>query len=97
MRISLNSIMVKNKNILFRKEGDKIVLLDELTGTPYFLEGTGAFIWNKINGKNSIKDILFLLRKKYSGNEQEMKKDLIEFITVLKNNNLITLRANDTG
>ena len=90
--MNLKIIPCRNKAILFRHEKDKTVLLDELSGSPYYLESTGSYIWNIIDGKKNLKDILNELTKKFDSDKKVIKTDLIEFITELLENQIITVK-----
>ena len=90
--MNLKLIPYRNKGILFRREKDKTVLLDELSGSPYYLENTGSYIWNIIDGKRNLKDILNELTQRFDSDEKVIKTDLIEFITELLENQIITVK-----
>ncbi|MCK4667510.1 PqqD family protein [Candidatus Dependentiae bacterium] len=90
--MNLKIIPCRNKAILFRREKDKTVLLDELSGSPYYLESTGSYIWNIIDGKKNLKDILNELIEKFDSDKKVIKTDLIEFITELLENQIITVK-----
>lgn len=91
MKIKQNSIPQKNKDILFRKEKDKVIMLNEKSGEPYYLQNSGSFIWEKINGERTVNEILAILIQHYSGDEKEIKHDLLVFLEELHENNLIII------
>ena len=90
--MNLKIIPFKNKSILYRREKDKTVLLNEISGSPYYLESTGSYIWNIIDGKKSLEDILDELIHNFDSDEKVIKTDLIEFITELLDNQIITVK-----
>ncbi len=90
--MNLKLIPYRNKSILFRRDKEKTVLLDELSGSPYYLENTGSYIWNIIDGKKNLKDILNELTQRFDSDEKVMKTDLIEFITELLENQIIMVK-----
>ena len=46
----------------------------------YTLNETGAFIWEQIDGKRSVEDIITLLTEEYDINKQKAESDVFNFI-----------------
>ncbi|HDS08630.1 MAG TPA: PqqD family protein [Firmicutes bacterium] len=90
-RIKLTFIPVKNKEILFRKEKDKIIMLNENSGDPFYLENTGAFIWEKIDGERNINEIFGCIINSFEGDPKLIKAELFSFLQELEENRLIFL------
>jgi hypothetical protein len=88
----LNSIPVKDKQILFRREDDKTILLDNRTGQPFILNETGASIWGKINGKDDVTKIINKLKEEFEGSNKIIQDDIINLIKKLSKNNIIYLK-----
>ncbi|MCM8784129.1 MAG: PqqD family protein [Candidatus Omnitrophica bacterium] len=78
-------IFKKNKNKLaWRKIEDTLVLLYIPTNEIYELNRTGAYIWDKIDGKKNIKEIIVEMCTKFNINyTQNLKRDIIKFIEKL--------------
>ncbi|RLG01443.1 hypothetical protein DRN58_01790 [Thermococci archaeon] len=64
---------------------------NELEGEVIKLNKTGTAIWELCNGVNTIQDIIKILSKSYKISEKELKEDLISFLEMCKNVNLIDL------
>jgi len=64
---------------------DKLADMEQLI----VLDGTGAFIWEKIDGRATIKEICDALMADYEVDEQQAKNDVSEFIAQLKEADLI--------
>ena len=53
------------------------------------LNDTGAFLWKAIDMDVSIEDLPELLTKEYEVSIEDAKKDVFEFVDILKENNII--------
>jgi len=92
----LDKIPQKNTELAWRVIDSEAVIipLDEQTSDSEkinFLNETGTRIWELIDGKNSIKDIVVRIVKEYEIDEEEGKKEVINFIKKLERKNLVKL------
>ncbi|MCD6080429.1 MAG: PqqD family protein [Candidatus Omnitrophica bacterium] len=92
----LDKIPQKNTELAWRVIDNETVIipLDEQTSDSEkinFLNETGTRIWELIDGKNSIKDIVVMIVKEYEIDEEEGKKEVINFIKKLERKNLVKL------
>lgn len=46
----------------------------------YTLNETGAFIWEQIDGKKSVEDIITMLTEEYDIDKQKAESDVFTFI-----------------
>lgn len=46
----------------------------------YTLNETGAFIWEQIDGKRSVEEIISMLTSEYNIDSESGEKDVFEFI-----------------
>lgn len=91
----LANIYKVRDNIVLRKIADEHVLMpimDSLAEEPklYGLNKLGHFIWNKIDGKTSLEQILNAILDRFATEREPAEKDLCVFIERLLHNNLIT-------
>lgn len=89
--MDLNLKPVRNPDMLYRTENNKTFLLNEKTGKPYYLEEIGTEIWNLLDGRTTISELISKLRQDYSESDSKLKSDLIDFINDLESNHLISL------
>ncbi|MFH1663974.1 MAG: PqqD family protein [archaeon] len=76
--------MIKKENKIEWKEVDgEAILFDEKKNEFFVLNETGTFIWKKINGKNTEKEISSMLAKKYNKPEEKILADTKELIKKL--------------
>lgn len=89
-----NSIVRCKENIIFRKIEDECVLLPVSSSAEeakyiFNLNEIGGSIWEKIDGKKTVKDILRELYNKYEGDRETIKREAAEFLLDLKESGLI--------
>jgi hypothetical protein len=73
-----------NPDLVFIEEGDGSVLFDPRTGEMKELNRTGAFIYQKLDGRHRRQEILDLLLKAYTGADRdEVSRDLDSFLQEL--------------
>ena len=84
-KFSNETVLTKRTNVVVQKIGKETVLvpirhnvanMDSL----YNLNETGTFIWDKIDGKNTIRNILNALLIEFDVDENSAQRDLYEFI-----------------
>jgi methyltransferase-like protein len=81
----LKSILSQSTSIVTRKTGNEYVLVPITNNiadmnSVYTLNETGAFIWEQIDGKRSVEDIITLLTEEYDINKQKAESDVFNFI-----------------
>ena len=85
---NLNNTYQKDSNIVYRKIADEYILVPIRQQVAdlnciYTLNEIGAFIWELIDGKSNIKQILKNITAAYDVEEEAAKDDLISFISQL--------------
>lgn len=53
----------------------------------------GTMVWELCDGKNTVEDIKNAIMKRSKGDEKDIERRLIKFITKLSSNDLITIEA----
>lgn len=81
----LKSIISQSASIVTRKTGNEYVLVPITNNiadmnSVYTLNETGAFIWEKIDGKRSVEDIISALSDEYDIDQQTAESDVFSFI-----------------
>ena len=79
----------KNENFVYRRIGDETILVpikDNVgdMGSIYNLNEVGAFVWEHLDGKQSLSDIKDMIFEEYNVSPDVAKKDLWDFIAQLK-------------
>ena len=81
----LKSILSHSPSVVTRKTGNEYVLVPVTNNiadmnSVYTLNETGAFIWEQINGKRNIEEIISLLTEEYDIDNKKAEEDLFSFI-----------------
>ncbi|MBT3209661.1 MAG: PqqD family protein [Bacteroidetes bacterium] len=86
---SLNIIYKHSNKIISRKEGNEYILVPinrnvgDMTNV-FTLKEVAAFIWENIDGKNCLQEILNLLCQEYEIDTATAKLDLENFVKKLE-------------
>ena len=86
----LKSILSHSKSIVTRKTGNEYILVpitDNIAdmNSVYTLNETGAFIWDKIDGKRNLEEIIAALTEEYDIDTLNAEKDVFSFIDNMSN------------
>ena len=81
----LKSILSHSPSVVTRKTGNEYVLVPIANNiadmnSVYTLNETGAFIWEHINGKRNVEEIIIALISEYEIDEASAKEDVFSFI-----------------
>lgn len=93
--IDTKSILSHSPSVVTRKTGNEYVLVpvtDNIADmdSVYTLNETGAFIWDVIDGKKSIEEIIELVTDEYEIDKTSAGNDVNEFIEKMKGFLIIT-------
>jgi hypothetical protein len=85
----LNSVLSHSPSVVTRKTGNEYVLVPVANNiadmdSVYTLNESGAFIWEQIDGKKNIGEIIELLIHEYEIDNETASKDLFEFAANMK-------------
>jgi hypothetical protein len=88
--MNLKSIPFHSPDIVTRKTGNEYVLVPIANNiadmnSVYTLNETGAFIWDHIDGKRNIEEIIMALTEEYDINQQSATEDVISVINNMSN------------
>ena len=93
--INLKSVPVRTESIVTRKTGNEYVLIPVTNNiadmnSVYTLNETGAFIWELIDGKKNIEELINAVVTKYDADFSIATKDVFSFINNMKKYLIIT-------
>jgi hypothetical protein len=85
---SLKSIPARSASIVTRKTGNEYVLVPITNNiadmnSVYTLNETGAFIWEQIDGKRNVEEIINELTIEYDIDKQNAESDVFTFIEAM--------------
>ena len=87
--IELNSVITRTPSIVTRKTGDEYVLVpvtDNIADmdSVFTLNETAAFIWEHIDGKKNIGEIIGALTEEYDVGFEQAAEDLFSLVRDLE-------------
>mgnify|MGYP001565005664 CR=1 FL=1 len=96
MRVDRNNILKRSDNVIFRKIEGEYVLVpttksSEDTEFIFNLNEVGGDVWEKIDGRKTLNDIIAELISEYDGNSENIEKQVIEFINGIKEARLVEI------
>ncbi len=92
--ITLDSIIVKNTEILNTQLDDEYVLMSIEKSNYYGIDSIGSRIWQLLENEISVKEICEKLTSEYDVEFDNCVKDVISFLDELNNENIITVKDN---
>lgn len=78
----------KNK-VTYRVIDGEAVMLNLDNGDYYSLNEVGTFVWEAINKKKNLGEILSFLKEEYQLSKKQLKKDLLGLVKDLEKEELI--------
>ncbi len=87
--MNFDKVFTQNSQCPVRSIGDGLVIMAPSGDTTHSLEDIGAFIWNQIDGKRTLQDILEAILSVYDVEEDTAKDDLSNFISQMLDSGLI--------
>jgi coenzyme PQQ biosynthesis protein PqqD len=95
MSLTMDTVIKKSENVVFRKIEDEYILVPIVASaadveTIYNLNETGAEIWDKIDGKKSLGEIIEELRTEYDEKGQ-LENDVLSFVNEMVESKLIEI------
>jgi hypothetical protein len=85
---NLKSVITHSSSIVTRKTGNEYVLVPVTNNiadmnSVYTLNETGAFIWEQIDGKKNVGEIIAALTGEYEIDTKKAEEDVFQFINDL--------------
>ena len=87
--MNLKSVPVRSASIVTRKTGNEYVLVPVANNiadmnSVYTLNETGAFLWEMIDGRKTISDLIESLISEYEIDKETAVADVMSFIEEMK-------------
>ena len=85
----LDRVYQKNQNFVFRQIDDETLLVpikDSVgdMGSIYNLNSVAAFVWQHLDGQNTLKDIKSMIEAEFEVSGSVAEEDLTEFVAQLE-------------
>ena len=88
--IKMEDKFTKNKNIPWRLIDNEAIIVDIKEGESIYLNEVAAFIWNSIDGENTVKEIIEHICDNFDIDIETAKKDTFNFLETLLEKKLIS-------
>lgn len=93
MDVALDSALRKSENVVFRKIEDEYILVPMVASAAdvesiFNLNETGAAVWEKVDGKKTLKNIIHELQAEYE-DEGHLEDEAIAFVNEMMEAKLI--------
>ena len=97
MDLTLDSVPVKSENVVFRKIEKEYILVPIVASAAdvesiFNLNETGAAVWERIDGRKSIKDIVDEIQAEYDVEGKRLERDVISFVDEMTEAKLILVQ-----
>jgi len=97
MGSSADTVPRKSENVVFRKVAGEYILVPLVASAAdvesiFNLNETGAAIWDKVDGKKSIKDIVVEIQGEYEVEDNQLERDVISFVDEMTEAKLIEVQ-----
>ena len=88
---SINRFPIQNSNVVFREEADDwAILFDPDSGETYALDPISIFVWKRLDGKRSIKEIVDNLKNECIDDVPDCAlQDVTDFVNDLASEGLV--------
>ena len=98
MIITMDTILRKSANIVFRKIANEYILVPIVGSAAevesiFNLNETGAVVWEKIDAHRTLRDIIQEIRTEYEGEEGQLEKDVLAFVHEMTDSSLLEVCA----
>jgi hypothetical protein len=85
MEVTLDSVPNKNENSVFRKIGDECIVVSVASSVAdvnsiFCLNETGAVIWDLMDGKRNLRDIVSEIGGQFETAGKQLETDVISFV-----------------
>ncbi len=88
--MDLGTVLTKHPDAAYRVYDGKAVVVLPGRAEVNVLNGTGGHIWERIDGKNSLAEILETVVGEYTIGREQAEADLHEFVAALQKQGMVS-------
>lgn len=98
-QVSIDAICSVSEGVVAREIDGEIVIVPIVAGIGdaedeiYTLSDTGRAVWNKLDGRRSLKDVAALLSGEYPCPLPQLEQDVLGFASELVRRGMLTVRS----
>ena len=90
-KISLDSIVIQNKDLDATDMDGDLVMMDMLKGRYYSMNSVGSRIWTLIAVEHSVKDLISILLNEFDVDDKTCTDTVLDFLNGIYNEDLISI------
>jgi len=88
-KITTDTTIKRNIEVFASEIDDEVVMMNIQSGKYFGMDAVGSRIWQLIEEKIRVKDIIAELLEEYDVTEEQCRSDVLEFLNELYEQNLI--------
>jgi hypothetical protein len=89
--LSLDSQLVKDKQVIDRVVDDETLLIHQQTGNYYSLNSAGTRIWESIDGSKTVRDITRIISSEFDVDDDKAQSDVLDLVSDLVKESLVNI------
>ena len=88
-KITPETYIKRNNEVFASQIDDEVVMMNIQSGKYYGIDTIGSRIWDLINEKIQVQQVIDQLLEEYDVSEEQCKNDVLEFLDELNGNKLV--------
>ena len=95
--MTLDNVCVPSENVVAREIEGEVIIVPLVSGIGdaddelYTLNPTGQVIWQKLDGKRTLKEIAGLLQNEFDAPITDLEKDVLGFVNELTKRKMLSV------
>lgn len=89
--MNIKSKVILSNNVFAQEIDDETIILDAITQEYFSLNEIGKVIWSLLSENKNIKEIKAQMLEMYEVPEEQLEKDLLNFLQALAKKGLISI------
>ena len=90
-KITTDTYIKRNNEVFASEIDEEIVMMNIQSGKYYGMDAIGSRIWELIDEKIRVKDIISTLLEEYDVTEEQCRKDVLDFLNELYDQQLVEI------
>ena len=90
-KITTDTYIKRNNEVFASEIDEEIVMMNIQSGKYFGMDAIGSRIWELIDEKIRVKDIISTLLEEYDVTEEQCRKDVLDFLNELYDQQLVEI------
>ena len=87
--ITTDTFIKRNNEVFASEIDDEVVMMNIQSGKYFGMDAIGSRIWQLVEEKIQVKEIIAQLLEEYNVTEEQCRNDVLEFLNELYEQNLV--------